>query len=209
MAIADKLINTYKQGVDAAALVNKASVDLLVNTSLQNKCAFEILIYPKTFPKTISGKALTAIESLIMRTYLYSIEDIILTGFEYQRSGEVQWVKDLIYPESVTMTFLEIGLGVVKSYLRKWMDEVAVNIPMTMDGVTHNDYVFNDDQESSKRNAIIIPMQSDVIPSSEWIYIEGMKFKNVGGISYDHSSPDFETLVVQFTCDSVISKGKI
>lgn len=209
MAIADKLINTYKQGVDAAALVNKASVDLLVNTSLQNKCAFEILIYPKTFPKTISGQALVAMESLIMRTYLYSIEDIILTGFEYQRSGGVQWVKDLIYPESVTMTFLETGLGVVKSYLRKWMDEVAVNIPMTMDGVTHNDYVFNDDQESSKRNAIIIPMQSDAIPSSEWIYIEGMKFKNVGGISYDHSSPDFETLVVQFTCDSVVSKGKI
>ena len=52
-------------------------------------------------------------------------------------------------------------------------------------------------------------MQSDAIPSSEWIYIEGMKFKNVSGISYDHSSPDFETLVVQFTCDSVVSKGQI
>lgn len=208
MAIADKVTNTYKQGVDAAALVNKASVDILSNISLQNKCAFEILIYPKSFPTTTGGVALTAVESLIMRTYLYSVEDIILTGFEYQRSGGVQWVKDLIYPEMVTFSFLETGLGVVKSYLRKWMDEIAVNVPMVINGTLQNDYVFRDNQDETKRNAIIIPMQSDAIPSAEWIYIEGLKFKNVGGIGYDHSSPDFELLTVQFTCDSVISKGQ-
>lgn len=213
MAFADKAINTYKQGVDVAGLVNEAEMAILSNISLQNKCLFEVIIYPQKFASSSSGLALQAVEMTVMKLYLHSIDDIVLTGVEYQRSGGVQWVKDLIYPESVTFSFIETGAGFIKAYLRKWYNEIAVptsmNLSINKQISTTTDYIFRDDQESSKRNAIIIPLQPDMIPSSEWIYIEGLKLKIGSGLSYDHSSPDYELIAVQFSCDNIITKGQV
>ena len=214
MALSDKIVKQYKIGVDAAGIVNEADVAILANTSLQNKCLFEILIYPQTFPTSVKGLALAALELLVLRTYVYAIEEMVLTGVEYQRSGGVQWVKDLIYPESVTFTFLETGLGTVKNYLRTWMDTIATLQPTSLKVGSiweepYQDYVFSDNQKESKRNAIIMPLQSDMLPSPEWIHIEGMKFKQVGGISYDQSNGENEIISVTFSCDSIYLKSAV
>jgi hypothetical protein len=64
-------------------------------------------------------------------------------------------------------------------------------------------YLFKDNQDDSKRTGILIPIQNDMQPSPEWIKIDGMKFKNLTGIGYDHASGENEILTAEFTCDSI------
>lgn len=195
--IPDSVINTYKSVVDIASLPAEASRYALANIGLQNKCLFEVLIYPEKFPRTVKGIAFAATDLLVMRLYLYSINDIPLVGFEYQRSGGIQSVKDAIYPENFTCTFLENQVGSVKRYLRQWQELIATYDPNT------REYYFNDNQQESERTCLIIPQQTDVLPSPEWIKIDGMKIKNISGIGYDHTSGENEIITVDFKCDNI------
>lgn len=195
--IPDNIINNYKKVVDIASLPSEASRYALANIGLQNKCLFEVLIYPEEFPKTLKGIAFAATDLLVMRLYLYSINDIPLLGFDYQRSGGFQILKDAIYPENFTCTFLENQMGSVKRYLRQWQELIATYDPKT------REYFFNDNQKDSERTCLIIPQQTDVLPSPEWIKIDGMKLKTITGISYEHGAQDNEIITVDFKCDNI------
>jgi len=210
MAIANSVINGYKSVVDAAAILNEADIALASTFSLQHKCLFEMLIYPETFPKTPGGIALSVLDTIMMRVNLYAINDIPLTGFEYQRSGGRQFLKDLVYTDTFSCTFLENSFGNVKGYFRKWEEEIVTFSKGSSLGFKNlrGDYLFKDDQDASKKTAIIIPMQPDMLPSPEWIKIDGMKFKNVTGIGYDHASGENEIITAEFTCDNIrLSQG--
>ena len=205
--IPDGVIKTYKKGVDIASILNQADVTALTNLSLQSRCLFEIIIYPEKFGVGAGGGldfkqvALDALGSVVMRLYITAINDIPLIGLDYQRSGGMNWVKDMIYPDTLNITFLETGMGNVKGYFKKWQETIV-----TYDKVTR-DYVFSDNQSKSKRSAIIIPQQSDVLPSTEWIFIEGLKYKTLTGISYDHSSGENEVLTAEFSVDNIRIDG--
>jgi len=201
VAIANNIINTYKKGVDTAGILNEADIAILSNTSMQHKCLFEMIIYPETFPSTAGGIVLTSLDTIIMKFNLYSINDIPLVGFEYQRYGGMNYIKDMIYPDTFNCTFIENGTGSVKGYFRKWQDAIAVYTPAL--GTLKRDYLFKDNQDDSKRTGLIIPLQTDMLPSPEWIKIDGMKFKNITGIGYDHTSGENEILTTEFTCDSI------
>jgi hypothetical protein len=201
----DKLTRQYKKVADAAALPMKADREFYTNLGFQNKCAFEIMLLPEvTYTSDISRAASTTRQLLgapkdifIGRYYLYSIQELPLTGYEYVRYGGLQGVKDMIYPESFTATFLEDNIGSVKAFFRNWMDKIAVYDPI------RKDYVFNDDQSLSKKQAIIMPVQSDALPSTEWIKIDGMKIKAITGIGYDHASGENEIITAEFACDTI------
>jgi len=198
MSVASK----YKKVVDTAAIAMTVDKEFYGNIGLQNKCLFEIIMTPeidftKSFVSIAKSTVAAARDFLVVRFYLYSIQDLPLTGFEYIRYGGLQAVKDLIYPESFTATFLEDNMGTTKGYLRKWLNDIA-----SYDSTT-KDFIFNDDQSISKRSAIIMPIQQDALPSTEWIKIEGMKIKAVTGIGYDHSSGDTELITVEFACDTI------
>ena len=198
--ISDNVINKYKKVVDIAGVLNEVDRAALTLTTLQHKCLFEILIYPEEFPNLFSSpKAflLAGMDFAVTRLYLYAINDIPIIGQEYKRSGGYQFVKDLVYPDSFTCTFLETGLGVVKKYFRYWQEVI------TSYDEYSRDYVFNDNQNKSKRTAILIPQQSDVLPSLEWIKIDGMKIKSVTGIGYDHASGENEIITAEFSCDNI------
>jgi len=201
MAIANNIINTYKGGVDVAGILNEADVAILSNISMQHKCLFEMIIYPEKFPTTAEGIALTALDIIIMKFSLYSINDLPLTGFDYQRYGGMNYIKDMMYTDTFNCTFIESGLGGVKEYFRKWQNEIATYTPSL--GPLKRDYLFKDDQTASKRTGIIIPIQNDMLPSPEWIKIDGMKFKNLTGLGYDHASGENELLTAEFICDSI------
>ena len=202
MSVASK----YKKVVDVAATAMKVDKEFYGNIGLQNKCLFEIIMTPDIdFSKSLVSIAKSTIAAArdfaVVRFYLYSIQDLPLTGFEYIRYGGLQGIKDMIYPESFTATFIEDNSGTTKSYIRKWLNDIA-----EYDSTT-KDYIFNDNQSISKRNAIIMPIQQDALPSTEWIKIDGMKIKAVTGIGYDHSSGDTELISVEFTCDTIRLAG--
>jgi hypothetical protein len=201
--VPDNIINAYKTGVDFASYLNQGDTTIVSNLDLQNKCLFDILIYPENLLSlSPTGIAMAALDTFIMRFHLYAINDIPLVGFEYQRSGGFQFLKDTVYPDSFSCTFLETNFGATKGYFRKWQEQIA-----TYDQTTR-DYFFNDNQIESKRSAIIIPQAPDILPAWEWIKIDGMKFKNLTGVGYDHASSEQELLTAEFTCDNIrISLG--
>jgi hypothetical protein len=202
MSFSDSVLKKYKQTADTAAIGMKADRIFYANMSLQSKCSFEILLMPEinsesSFETKIKQGLMGAKDLLIGRYYLYAIQDLPITGFEYIRYGGLQGIKDMIYPDSFTVTFLEDGIGSVKGYLRNWIDKIATYNELT------RDYVFNDDQSLSKKQAIIMPIQSDALPSTEWIKIDGMKIKSVTGLGYDHASGENEIITAEFACDGI------
>ena len=196
--VSNKVINAYKSGVDVAGNLNEADIAISALSGLQHKCLFEMLIIPESlFNQDAKGIAMGILGIPLMRFQLYAVNDLPLIGFEYQRSGGFQFIKDAVYPDGFSCTFIENGLGNVKGYFRKWLDTIVVR------GSNSRDYYFNDNQDISKRTGIIIPMQPDMLPSTEWIKIDGMKFKNLTGIGYDHASGEHEILTAEFTCDNI------
>jgi hypothetical protein len=198
MAISNNIINAYKKVVDYSALVFNSDYILKTHISMQEKCLFEILFMPESFSSITSplSLALDVLGVLVVRLYLYSINDIPLIGMDYQRVGGKQALKDAIYPDGFSATFIEDEMGTVKTYFSKWLDLIA-----TYDS-SSREYYFNDNQDASKRTAIIIPQQRDVLPSIQWIKIDGIKIKTVSGFEFDHSSGEQQLLTIDFTCDN-------
>lgn len=192
------LVDAYKKVVDTLALPTEVDKVFYSNVNLQHKCLFEIILYPEHVTSLLDPKVFlsAAMDYAVTRFYLYSIQEIPLISIEGIRLGGLQGVKDLIYPETFTATFLSDGTGLVKRYFRTWIDSIASY------SFIDNDYYFNDDQYASKRVAIIIPINNDATPSTEWIKINGMKIKNVTGITYDHQDPEHELITAEFICDN-------
>ena len=63
--VPDNVINAYKSVVDIASLPAEASRYALANIGLQNKCLFEVIIYPEVFPTSIAGIAFAATYAII------------------------------------------------------------------------------------------------------------------------------------------------
>jgi hypothetical protein len=197
--IPNNIINAYKKTVDTLALTQEADNLYYASLSLQHKCLFNILLYPdsESFLNILNPFSTTASDFIVSRYFIYAINDIPLLGFEYQRFGGFQTVKDTIYPDQFSITFIEDELGKMKGYFRKWIDEITTYIPSK--GI----YVFKDNQLASKKTAIIMPNSTDTLPGTEWVKITGMKPKNITGIGYDHASSEHELITVEFTCDNI------
>lgn len=214
MSVVDKTAQIYKKGVDALATPFEATKTLIALETFQNKCQFEILIYPEVLFKSsttnmsakdkvkLAGENIKITASiaksvLIFRQYLYAINDIPMVGYDFQRVGGKQYIKDTVYPEEFSCTFLENQQGSVKGFLREWQDLIA-----TYDE-TSRDYYYNDNQQISKKHAVIMPQNTDMIPGGEWIKIDGMKIKTVTGITYDHAQGDNELITATFSADNI------
>lgn len=198
--IPDTVINAYKSTVDILALPNEVGKLSAENIGLQNKCLFEILIYPQVNFSSLTSTltSLTSIKDTLMaRFYIYAINDIPLVGYDYERAGAHQVLRTVAFPDAISFTFLSDQLGMAKAYLRNWSEDIAKYNART------GRYVFNDNQEMSKKEAIIIPQHTDVIPSGEWIKITGMKLSKIGGIGYGHEDGDVEKISADFSCDNI------
>jgi hypothetical protein len=189
--------NTYKKTVDVLGIVNEADILASTYAQLQHKCLFDIIIISEPGYSGIRSGIAAVSSALMVRKNLYAINDIPLFGLDYQRSGGFQFIKDSVYPDSFSCTFLENNMGTVKGYLRSWLNEIAIYDSKT------RDYIFDDNQEKSKKIAIIIPQSPDVLPGTEWIRIEGMKLKAITGIGYDHASGENEIITAEFSCDNI------
>lgn len=201
--IPDSVTKTYKNILDKASYIYEANKIILHNTGFQHKCLFECIIYPEK--PQLSGLSMQSVKNIanigkdlqIVRTFLYSINDIQLVNFDFERAGGFNFIKEINYAETITMTFLETQLGVVKNYLRTWMEQIAYYEP------TLREYYLNDNQIQSEKTCLIIPQQKDYLPSLIWIKIDGMKIKNISGIDYSHEDGDIEKISVDFKVDNI------
>jgi len=189
----ESLILQTKKTVDMAAVLSKGTVELLTNMELQHKNQFEMIITP--FGKTnVSSLLHTTANNAILKLYVQTVE-VTFVSFAYERADNVQYLKDVEYPESVRMTFLEDDIGIVRNWLSNMMQSIAYT---TDDGT----FVFQNDQNAVKFNAILIPLTKMSIPSGGWISLHGLKYMSSEGISFDQSSAENMILDVTFACDN-------
>lgn len=172
----------------------------------QNRNLFEILLYPKSVeadPKDILNLGSAALDTIITRLHIQNL-DIPFLGLSHESYNELKGVKDLEYPTSCSMTFIENEIGVVRNYLNHWLKEIMFPVPEVdaSSGVQRTSYVFTDNQEGAKKNAIIIPLMGIGAPSTGWIKLEGLKYEKMENITFDQGEAEPMRITCSFSLDS-------
>jgi hypothetical protein len=117
-------------------------LDYLRNVDLQSKCRFEFLITRNPAEDIEKGQDLVsniidgvaavgglAADVLVTKFFLQSLEFPSEASYEFQRVNGRQYVKSIVYPDTVKMEFLESEAGIVRRYLTEWMRKVAIPAP--------------------------------------------------------------------------------
>ena len=204
MAVED----TIKQIADnTIGILNKGTRTLLELLDPQNKNLFEILLYPKAVesnPTDIGSLASGALDSTITRLYIQNINFPFL-GIEYETYNELKGTKGVTYPEDGTITFIENELGIVRNYLNRWLKEIIFPVKEkdATSGILRTNYVFTENQEGAKKNAIIMPLTGLGVPSTGWIKLEGLKYKSMENIEFSQGATDPMLITVTLSCDTV------
>ena len=189
----NNVINTTKKVLDVTAILTKGTAEVLTYMEFQHKNQFELFLYPYSWD--ISSALFTAIADVITKLYVQTVE-VTFSTYAYERADNIQYIKDVEYPESVKITFLEDELGSVRNFMDYWMTSVA-----TIDD--YGKFVFNDNQDSSKKKAMLIPLMKSGLPSGAWIQMMGLKIQSVGPITFDQASPEQMIIECDFVCDHV------
>ena len=189
-------VNIAKKVVDVTGLLAKGEAFVLSKLEMQHKNQFEVIFFPDTsgdWKSNLKASAFALLDTVIVSLYVQSVV-VTFSSIEYERADNIQYIKDIEYPESIKMTFYEDDLGVVRTYLNVWMKNIA-NVD------TDGKFVFNDDQIYSKKNATLTPLMKTGLPSGAWVGFKGLKIKNIGDITFDQSSPEQMLIDVDFACD--------
>lgn len=118
MYFPNKVINAYQKTVNALGLLNEADQIYYSNIDLQSECLFEMYITPENFLGALNPSVL--LDVLMSRYYIYDV-NVPIVSFEFSRYNGKKEISEIIYPEEITITFIENSKGTVKSYLRKWV----------------------------------------------------------------------------------------
>jgi hypothetical protein len=193
--MADPLV-ILKTGLDnTAGLLNKGTRHLLELFNPQNMNVFEVILTP-TYPASSWKEGIDiAGGNYLAKLHLKSI-GTTFTSIEYDNLNEVKGTKGVVYPEEITLTFIENQEGAVRNFLNSWFKQIIFTNELSIGG--NAQWVFKDNQLASEKNAIIIPLQRTGTPSGAWIQINGLKLKNVGALEFSQESA--EMMVITATC---------
>lgn len=191
---------------NALQTVNEKTGELFALFEPQFRNIFEIILAPTDITAFAQGSAEMKVAGAIATTAAV-VSDNIITKFhirsvsipfptlEYETLNEKKAIKGINHPDSCTVSFIENDLGVVRTYLSSWRNQIAFR---TMNG----DYIFRNNQLFSKKNAIIIPQMATGLPSPAWIELQGMKFQSLGEVIIGHDETDPMILEATFALDS-------
>lgn len=200
-------VNTLKKIADNTfGLLNKGVHYLLQQLDPGNKNLYMLILYPKGVDDlSIGGSILDiALDTLIATVYTRSF-DIPFMSIDYEAFGEIKGSKKVIYPDSVNISLLEDEFGTVRNYLYKWLNNIIFPVDEIdpISGIARVNYVFTDNQEGAKKNAILLSQSGIGLPSLRPIKMYGLKFQSLDNVTYGHG--ESEPLIYSVTCavDSV------
>lgn len=202
--IPDSVIRSTKTVANVAAVVTTATKSILELLTPQNKNIFQILLYPQspdpgeTDPTSVATRVAFGILDTTVSTFFIQSLDIPMLGFEYVEYNERKGISNLVYPEEITVTFIENEVGVVRNYLDYWLSTIVQSDYGDSDG-----YTFKDNQNVSKKEALIMPMDGLAIPTIGWIKIRGMKYKGMENWSFAQNDGDPMIITATFSVDNV------
>ncbi len=202
--------NTKKaivEGIGRAVHSSAISFMQLFDPQFKNK--FEIIFYPYSI--SVSGVLSAGADTLITKYHIQTLT-IPTIKFEYDSANEKKYIKNVLFPEEVSMTFIENEEGVVRNWLDSWEKDIASLKSDTMASMLpgSNDksqYVFKDNQNASKKNALITLKTGGGLPSPGGIVLmEGLKFKGVNDYTIGQNESDPLLIECTFAVDLVRMK---
>lgn len=198
--MADLGWNIKKASDKTIGYLNKGTRYLLEVLDVQNKNLFELVLWPEFSPTAnpVTTLAQGALDSAIARIYVQSIT-VPFLKFEYESYQEYKEIKDFVYPDTVSITFVENELGFVRNYIQNWFEMICR--PDTQAG--NNSYYFLPDQKAAKKNGVIVPLMGIGIPSPAVIKFYGLKPMSMEDITFDHKDGDPMMITVQFSVDNI------
>lgn len=187
--------------------LNQSSKFLLESLDFQNRNIFEILLYPKSVesnPSDLASLGSAALDSIIAKLYIQSI-DVPMLGLTSESYNELKGTKDIEYPTGCSITFIETEAGIVRNYLNNWLKEIVFPVYETdaTSGILRTNYVFTENQEGAKKNAIIIPLTGVGLPSTGWVKLEGLKYEKIENLVFSQSEAEPMLITCSFSVDSV------
>jgi hypothetical protein len=192
----------------ATGFVNKQRLKTLQNMDPQWLSRFEVILYPAPTPSGLVppgvsdvaaiSRALLATKDLnVMNLNAQSIT-IGTNKFEYETDGAgTRYVKNVVFPESCTISFLENQQGDVRGLLERWFADVGELSRFNDRDLKSQVMVFNEDQWAARKNARILLLDSVGKPTGGMFSIFGMRPMEIADITIEHSAA--EPLIIQAT----------
>lgn len=196
----------------SGAVTDKAKV-YLEKMDIQWKNQFEVFFIP-TLSSTSAFSSALSVTSAALSTVLTKFHvqtmDVNLFSIEYEAMNSEKIATHLVFPEEFTMTFIENDVGAVREFFAKWTRDVVVRKTDKLFGGSgasgyffgQKNYLFRDEQDVSKKTAVIIPQMNTGMPSDGWIRLDGVRYKSLGNMTFGHAESDPLLLEVVFTCDN-------
>lgn len=176
---------------------NQSTKRLLELLDPQQKNLFEMLIFPSNIGISDPLQFLSAnLDAIVSKLYIQTMQ-IPFASLEYARADKFQYVTNIIPPDEVTFTLIENEAGIVRTYIDTWVNEIYTE-PILSSFTNTTSWEFKANQAGSEKNALIILQTGQGVPSMGVIKMEGLKFKNIGGITIGHSEGD--PLLIELTC---------
>jgi len=195
-------------------LINKGIVDLLQNFDPMYKNRFELLIYKRKILGTTLSEALSSstaglvasgsLDTTLAKLHLHEIT-LPSVNISYEELNEIKFVKDIEYPSEVTMTFFENSAGFVLNYMNALQEEsFSRKLNSNVGGSTKYGIVFQDDQESIIRDAIVYPLNGNNLPTGAWFILKGLRYKSRGDITFSNEDGEPMLIEIVFSIEDIV-----
>jgi hypothetical protein len=217
MALRQPLSDALRSIKTTAGAVNRGQINLMYLFEPQFLNHFEVTFVPRfvknaygaslntTFQKT-SLNPLSSLESAsnlpaetAITTFNLQTATIPQISFEYERRQEKRFIKDIIHPDNVIMSFIEEERGDVKAFIAALVKEIVIRNDK-------GEFIFQDNQEAAKRDAIIKVKSgigaNSIFQPAGWIKLEGLKYESTDEQSFEQGSGDAMILSVTFSVDA-------
>jgi hypothetical protein len=213
---------------------NDAAFQYLLSAEMQHKCKFEFSIIRNplanigtsgisgsvSVARTIVSAAGLAADVVISKFFLQSITFPTGVSFETERINNITYIKGLVYPESVSMTFIDVEAGLTRRYLTEWMKNIvkpyeSPNLLQSLNpfkgliGSSSYDpqegsYVFEDNIKAAKRDAILILKPKDnSFPVYPRFMFYGLLPKGSPTLTIGQDEQDIIKYEQEFTVDDI------
>lgn len=147
----------------------------------------------------IVSSILSPIDVFMSKTYIQAVT-VSHHGVEYEVAAGQKYPKGVIYPDNITMKFIDSHNGQVRRWLSEW--ELCVSFP---DPERRGERIFCDEQEGAKRTGMLIinTLSNDIPNRFPRTMFYGLAISKIGDIDFSQDNPDYLTYDVEFSVDEV------
>ena len=185
--------------------IHKATIDAISKADLQSVNQYEVLIIrPNADGQfgTAGAVAGSVIDTVFAKIFIYG-STIPSFGYEKASLKGTSYAKHPLYPDTITLVFLEDAYGIARRYIQNWINDVATPYKFQLESgnkkVTYRSRIFADNQRLAKRNVNFLMTTFNNLPIYPRITCFGVFPLSVGELELNNESGG-EKMLLTLTC---------